>query len=269
MGGETDGMIDFVIVSYNTIGLLKALYGQLRNMHVDRNIIIVDNASTDGTREWLNRLSIPTVIVNDENRGYATAANQGAAKGAAEFIGFLNTDVILVDGWLDGVMLAFEDADVVAVTPEMVDADGEPYRHDYINGACLVVRRGFFEAIGGFDDEFTFGHDDTDFTFRVEEAGRRWTKSTPAITHLGGMSRDEETNALVEAGRDHMRKKWDAPVLGYAPGHDWRGEARGPALIGVPASTITRGKLLELGRRDITKEDLIESGLYQEIESEE
>lgn len=267
-------MIDFVIVSYNTLDLLQALYQQIKDMHGDEHLVIVDNGSEDGTQEWLRRLRWQTVIQNEDNRGWAPACNQGAAEGEAPLVCFLNTDVTLTDGWLDGVWAEFaEDDDVVVVTPEQVDAEGATYNHTYPSGACMVVERWWFEDVGGFDDALVFGHDDHDIARRVQEDGKRWAKSEPAVVHIGGASRAADTNALVEAGREHMAAKWSEVSLRWKAGHDpVTREARGRTLIGVPARNLTRAEVLEIqARHGYSRDDLIASGLYAvvaEAESE-
>src|SRR5437764_725708 len=70
-------------------------------------IILVDDGSTDGTREWLATLGDPfRVVLNDRNRGYAVANNRGAAIARGDFLALLNNDLILLPRWLEPMLAA-------------------------------------------------------------------------------------------------------------------------------------------------------------------
>src|SRR4029078_13460478 len=65
---------------------------------------VVDNASTDGTREYLAELAetqpYVRVVLNPENVGFARACNQGLAVGRGTILVLLNNDALLPGGWL-------------------------------------------------------------------------------------------------------------------------------------------------------------------------
>ena len=71
-------------------------------------LIVVDNGSTDGTAAYLERLAERNpsvrVITNDENRGFATACNQGAAMATADVLVLLNDDTVVCDDWLEPLL---------------------------------------------------------------------------------------------------------------------------------------------------------------------
>lgn len=61
-------------------------------------VVVVDNASTDNSLDGIDQMDVPvTVIRNRENRGFAAACNQGAARVSDDFLLFLNPDTILCD----------------------------------------------------------------------------------------------------------------------------------------------------------------------------
>ena len=64
-------------------------------------LILVDDGSTDGTRDWLAGLRAPfRVLLNERNRGYAVSNNRGASAARGEILAFLNNDLVLTPGWL-------------------------------------------------------------------------------------------------------------------------------------------------------------------------
>lgn len=101
-----------IIVNWNTKKLLKdcleSVYEQAADM--DYEIIVVDNASTDGSKEMV-RSDFPDVVLveNKENRGFAAANNQGIAVAGGRYVLLLNSDTIVLD---DSVAktVAFADA---------------------------------------------------------------------------------------------------------------------------------------------------------------
>jgi hypothetical protein len=88
--------LSVVIVSYNTRQLLDACLHSLEHAarpRGDMEIIVVDNASTDGSREMIaEKYPHARLIANDTNRGFSAANNQGAAVSEGRYLLFLNSD---------------------------------------------------------------------------------------------------------------------------------------------------------------------------------
>lgn len=256
--------VDFVVINYNTLDLLQALYRQLRDMHPEENIIIVDNGSIeDGTAAWYNRLSAPQIIQHEENLGFAKAANIGAEASEAEYICFLNTDVELVDGWLDGALAKFDDPNVVAVQPKLIKPDGKESKYNFPSGAAMVVYHWYFEQAGGYDEAFPFGYEDIAFGGDIDLNGYEWANSEPAILHLGAQSHDETTPAMLEAAREVYEAMQDKVLLHYVGGTKY--------IFGLPARDLYRSDLIELARRTPEsrrwdRERILSTGFYEEVD---
>src|SRR2546426_12388935 len=82
-------------------------------------IIVVDNASTDGTPEYLKGIDGITVIRNASNLGCAKAWNQGVQASKGDVIGILSNDIIVTSGWLPALLRFMEETGHGIVSPAM------------------------------------------------------------------------------------------------------------------------------------------------------
>jgi GT2 family glycosyltransferase len=104
--------VSIIIVNWNTKALLRdcltSVYGQIRD--VDCEIIVVDNASTDGSKEMIKN-DFPKVVLieNPVNRGFAAANNQGIAVAKGRYVLLLNSDTVVLDNCIAN-MISFADA---------------------------------------------------------------------------------------------------------------------------------------------------------------
>jgi GT2 family glycosyltransferase len=93
--------LSIVIVSYNTCGLLRTCLSSIyrETAHIDFEIVVVDNASTDGSIEMITS-DYPAVKIlrNDHNSGFAAANNIAIRKSSARFVLLLNPDTEILDG---------------------------------------------------------------------------------------------------------------------------------------------------------------------------
>ena len=135
--GPVQRLISVVIVSYNVRNnLLDTVRTLFASQHVAIELIVVDNASIDGSAEAIAK-AYPqaTVIRNQENVGFGQASNCGIEKSSAELILLLNPDVLVDPDCLKRLsdfMLARQDA--AAAGPRLLRPDGRP---------DLAARRGF------------------------------------------------------------------------------------------------------------------------------
>lgn len=195
-------------------GCLGALYGQ----NVDVELIIVDNGSKDGSIERL-RAELPgaTIVQNSGNLGFAKACNQGVEVATAPFVLLLNNDVRLDAGCLEGLVRVLErDAGIAACQPTLVDAKSgtldsagsdftvtgflhhlsEPevlgeassvVRRFSLKGACMLIRRDRWRAVGGLDESYFAYFEESDLCWRFQLRG--WNvchAKTLSAQHVGG-----------------------------------------------------------------------------------
>jgi GT2 family glycosyltransferase len=198
-------------------------------------LIVVDNGSTDGTREFLQTIK-GRVIANEKNLGCAKAWNQGIQAGRGEVIGILNNDIVVTPGWLDGLLAFMRQTGHGLVSPSAregpLDYDLDRYaleftqdcagaaRHDDMYGACMLIRREVFERVGLFDEGFAYGGcEDIDFWWRMKQAGYSvGMTGTVLIHHFGMVTQDavksRETRAHVKGNVAHFESKWKRTVRG-------------------------------------------------------
>jgi GT2 family glycosyltransferase len=124
--------ISIVIVTWNAkkyvAECLDSLQASINDQRAE--VIVVDNASTDGTPE-LVRDSYPhvTLIRNEGNVGFAKGNNVGIRRSSGEFIFLINSDVHVLDGCLEKIMEYLkEDPRIGLLGPKMLGADGKSYR---------------------------------------------------------------------------------------------------------------------------------------------
>ncbi|ADW67242.1 glycosyltransferase family 2 protein [Granulicella tundricola] len=191
--------LSFVIPAYNEEAWLQAcvesIQKQTQALNLDAEIIVVNNASTDGTRALA--LSIPGVILVDEPRKGLTHARQaGFNRSTGALIANVDSDSRLTEGWVQQVLSTF------ASTPGLVALSGPVVYYDLtmlerqfvrifylqawlvyalnrwilrvgsmVQGGNFVIARPALEAIGGFNLAISFYGEDTDIARRLNEIG--------------------------------------------------------------------------------------------------
>lgn len=241
-GNMTAPRTTIITVAYNSTGVLPAMLASVAASGANAAVVIVDNASKDGTAlAELARAHHARLVANPENRGFGVACNIGAAEATTEFLLFLNPDTALEPGALAALEAAMDRYPrAVAMNPRILEADGRPYfkrrsvllpRRDWmargwpdadcevtvLSGAALMVRRSDFEAVGGFDPAIFLYHEDDDLALRLRaERGPIMFIRDAAVRHAGGQStvRSPESAAFkawhmgrsrVYAARKHGR----------------------------------------------------------------
>ncbi len=167
---------------------------------LDYEIVLIDDGSTDGTREWLSSISEPSirVILNDLNLGYAATNNRASSTATGELLLLLNNDLVLTPGWLEPILGlhaslpkpgaignvqlniatgAIDHAGIIVTVKGKPEHDATlPRSGDFrtspaVTGACLLIARDLWQQLGGFDEQFHNGAEDIDLCFRAHRAG--------------------------------------------------------------------------------------------------
>ncbi len=203
--------LSIVIPAYNEekrLGnCLQAVLRETARCGFPVEVVVVNNASTDGTREVAG--SFPGVRVVDETRkGLTAARNAGYHASHGTLIANVDADTSMPKGWISRVMREFDaDDGLVALSGPYIYYDLPPLSrafvkafyfigylgtrfHDLVSGTGsmlqggnYVVRRSAMEAIGGYDVSYDFYGEDTDVAIRIRRVGRvKFTFRLPMYT---------------------------------------------------------------------------------------
>jgi hypothetical protein len=227
--------LSVIVVSWNVRGLLAGCLAALpaATAGLSAEIIVVDNASTDGTAEMVARAHPEvTLLRNESNLGFARANNRGLAAAQGRYLVLLNSDTVPPPECLTK-MVEFMDAHprAGAASPRLVRPDGtpqpyafgddpsplyllrralahrsrgylhhwgvdEPIRVDWVSGACMVVRRETLDATGGLDENIFMYFEDNDWCRRMRLKGWEvWCNPAAEIVHIGGASLNQNPRA--------------------------------------------------------------------------
>ena len=215
--------LSIVIVSFNARGDLERCLQSLHDAPPSRahEIIVVDNASTDGSADAARAWPSVRVIDAGANLGFSCGNNVGIRASTGTNLLLLNSDTIVSAGAIDALLAELDrHADVAVVGPRLVDGAGraelsfgemvgplaqmrqkriaggdveaftkrEQYP-DWVTGACLLVRRADAEAVGLLDERYFMYLEDVAFCAAIRARGRR-ILFAPAVqvTHLRGRS---------------------------------------------------------------------------------
>ena len=197
-----------VVVNYNGAEALPRCLDALVADTNDTEILVVDNASADGSEriaeEAAERHDSIRLLRSPTNRGYAGAVNLALAEARGTYVAVLNMDVVISPGWLEP-LIAFLEAtpDAGAVCPLIrLESDprrinaagqnvhvtalgfnrllGEPreraglgaFRVSGLHGAAFLIPRDLFESIGGWDESGFLYHEDVELSWLLRLAGR-------------------------------------------------------------------------------------------------
>jgi GT2 family glycosyltransferase len=196
--------VTIVIPVLNQLRFTEQCLDTLRAAGVpESRIVVVDNGSTDGTAAYLAARPGIKVIHNDANLGCGGAWNQGIRALPATWTVLLNNDVLIPQGWLDGLVSFAEefhadvvspsmcegesDYDVAAIARESMEVLGRVRRFGAVSGVCFMVHRRVFDKVGLFDDDPRLGgYEDDEFFRRVREAGFRLALTGRSFLHHFG-----------------------------------------------------------------------------------
>jgi glycosyltransferase involved in cell wall biosynthesis len=226
--------LSFVIPAYNEEAYLQAcvesILLQTQALQLPTEIIVVNNASTDGTRRLA--LSLPGVKLVDEPRKGLTFARQaGFNASTGDLIANVDADSRLTEGWLQQVL------DTFAATPKLVALSGPVVYYDLnprerllvrvfylwawivyavnrwvlrvgsmVQGGNFVITREALEKIGGFNLAITFYGEDTDIARRLNDVGK--VRFTFDLKMFSSARRLRKEGMLKTAGRYTMNYFW-------------------------------------------------------------
>lgn len=218
-----------IIVTWNGLDHLKKyLPSVTETEYPDFEIILADNASSDGSKAWVKSTYPEIKIASlDGNYGYCGGNNRAVPFAEKEILVFLNNDVRVDKNWLHGLNTTFDEPKIAAAQPKLradkhpdhfeyagaaggyIDQFGYPFcrgrvfeevekdegQYDteadlfWASGAALAIRKNVFTKLGGFDEDFEFHMEEIDLCWRLQNQGYKIGYAPESIIyHLGGGS---------------------------------------------------------------------------------
>ena len=198
--------IDIVIVTYNAKKTLKRCVKSIREHtgSLPYKLIIVDNNSTDGTSDFLNKCGDDIKIIsNKKNLGFSGGANIAIKSTSNKYIAFVDDDAEVTKDWLKKLYKKINESPDIGIVgckialPKKIICSAETYladgqcwavgcgekdkgQRDYVkdvdsvSGACWLMRRNIVKKIGLYDEQFfPCQFEDLDYCLRARQAGFR------------------------------------------------------------------------------------------------
>lgn len=203
--------VSIVILTYDNLDYTKDCLESLERTAPHCEVVVVDNASTDGTPAYLQQRESEKpqfkALLNKRNVGFAAGCNQGVSAARHGTVCLMNNDMIALDGWLEPLLETFQKG-VGAVGAKLLFPDmtlqhcgivfdfrQEPQPHFWphhrffgypeeieeanrlefvpaVTAACLLTNKTIWSRIGGMDEGYLVANfEDVDFNLRIREAG--------------------------------------------------------------------------------------------------
>ncbi|WP_238162656.1 glycosyltransferase family 2 protein [Cohnella sp. AR92] len=235
-----------IIPTFNQVDMLKQCVESIMdNTDLPYEIIVVDNASTDGTEGYLRGLGGQVRYrVLESNKGFSGAINRGMMMAKGDTVLLLNNDTLATERWLDNLLDCLrsdERIGMVGPVTNYISGDQQikvPYtdikdmpafareyntpnsakwrRTDRLVGFCLLFRRSLFQEVGYFDEGFELGNfEDDDFNIRVRMTGRSLVVAEDTfIHHYGSVSMKalgDRFKQVNDKNEHYYMDKWPNP----------------------------------------------------------
>lgn len=206
--------LSVIIVTYNNEGsILNCVTSVLKNIPEDSEVIIIDNASTDFTREKLEKILSKNknliVLDSKKNLGFGKANNKASELAKGEFLFLLNPDTVIPKPIFGEIINFYEDSSNVGIVGvKLIQSDGsvqesvkkqptffgafqefvmgkknaysqfapntkEPLEVDVLYGAAMLLKKDLFEKAGGFDEKYFLYYEDVDFCRKVRKLNKK------------------------------------------------------------------------------------------------
>lgn len=210
-----------IIPVYNQLKYTKECLESLsESLNEKVKLIVINNASTDGTKQYLESLSnerfIIQIITNEENLGFPKAVNQGLSTSECQYIVVANNDIVFTKGWLDKMIKVAESETKIGMVGSMSNlanglqmdkkikyktmnemhkyaevlskkSDGEYFNTPRIDFLCALIKKEVLDEVGGLDERYSLGNfDDDDYCLRSNIAGYKTVVAKNVFIHHYG-----------------------------------------------------------------------------------
>ena len=245
---ERDSKVSVIVVTYNNIELNRLCLESLDkySQYDPMEIIVVDNASNDGTQaflsEWVTNGKNRRLILNEDNRGFAAANNQGLSIANGNYLVMLNNDTHVTLGWVRTLVRHLERDKTIGLISPVTNNIGNEAKidiaYDGMNQMqlkssaftrrhigktyplktaaffCAMMPRTTFELVGTLDEAFGLGFfEDDDYCRRIEQHGLRIVCAEDVFIHHHlsasfNKLKQRERKKLFEDNKKIYESKW-------------------------------------------------------------
>lgn len=239
--------VSIIILTYNNLYYTKRCLESIFTFsnYPNLELIIVDNNSHDGTKDYLEKLSREKsnikLIFNDINKGFSAANNQGIKISTGDIIILLNNDTVVTKNWISSLLKYFDDRSRGMVGPVSnytgtvaeIELDfktldemhkkadiytsvnmGHFFEVDMLSFFCVAIGRDVIEKVGLLDENFEVGFvEDEDYSLRVKKTGFKIIVADDIyIYHEGSSSfkniESEKFKYIIEKNKKYFENKW-------------------------------------------------------------
>ena len=241
---------DIIVAVWNQVKVTRrCLESIARNTQADYRIILIDNASDEETKkyldEFINANSQKVVLIrNKTNQGFLKAANQGLMKSEAKYVCLLNNDTVVTKGWLEELMSVAEKNPKLGIMNPSSTTLGQKvalkdieryaskikrYQGEYIemaqaSGFCMLIKREVIDKIGILDESYGMGYfEDTDYSYRAKEIGFKIARVKASyVYHQENVSfvRLKRRDEVFMANRKIFEERWGRPLRIFVEARD-------------------------------------------------
>jgi GT2 family glycosyltransferase/glycosyltransferase involved in cell wall biosynthesis/SAM-dependent methyltransferase len=240
--------VSVIVLTFNQLEFTQRCLASLERFtqYPNWELIIVDNASTDGTPKFLEDFAkdrpYVRLTLNRTNVGFAAGNNQGARSADGEFLVFLNNDTYVTAGWLGDMLVHFGaepnlgllnpvtnnigneakiDLAYTTMAEMAIAAKAYTLKHAKVRLAltgaaffCVMLRRRVWEDIGELDEKYGMGFfEDDDYSMRARKKGYSLACADDVFVHHHlsasfNKLADERRKELFERNKRYFESKW-------------------------------------------------------------
>ncbi|MFA5136381.1 MAG: glycosyltransferase family 2 protein [Patescibacteria group bacterium] len=234
--------LSIIIISYNTkqitLNCLETIYQSLKNTALTFEILLVDNASKDGSQEIFKNLASKhrnlRLILNQKNLGFARANNYAVESAYGTHLLFLNSDVEVLNNAIEKMFSFYKQTPHAHfVGAKLLNKDMTPQysaapfytlpvvfgalflrgdywgltrsspnktqKVDWVSGACIMTKKEYFVQVGGFDEGIFMYMDEVDLLYRARQIEMRsYFYHDAHFIHLGSASSKGKTYPILQ-----------------------------------------------------------------------
>jgi GT2 family glycosyltransferase len=201
-----DPLVSYVILSWNTLDDTKnCIQSILKQSYKNIQLVVVDNGSTDGSKDYLSNLKDITYVDMPKNTGFTGGQIAARNHCKGDYLALINSDAVLADNWTEACLEVFEHNNKAAAVGGKAftwnnanpvgSTDNQFYSYqkinlltgltetyqsgeteievDSISGAAVMIKNSVINKVGYFDSDFFAYYEETDLFARMLRAGYR------------------------------------------------------------------------------------------------